>query len=61
VTEPWTCPAGCDLRGDPIPEEYLELYGEGVTHFSRTLGRYDTILDRTVEWSCPDCGIVWPR
>jgi hypothetical protein len=37
------------------------MYGEGTTHFSRMLGRYDPVLDRTVEWSCPDCGVVWPR
>jgi hypothetical protein len=56
-----TCPNGCDLRGNPIPEEHAGLYGEDVTHFSRAFGRYDMALDRTVEWSCPDCGICWPR
>jgi len=60
VTDRYTCPNGCDLRGDPIPEEHRHMYGD-VTHFSRMLGRYDLVLDRTVEWSCPDCGIVWPR
>jgi hypothetical protein len=56
-----TCPNGCDLTGKPIPEEHAGLFGEGVTHFSRALGRYDMERDRTVEWSCPDCGVVWPR
>lgn len=54
------CPNGCDLRGDPIPERSQYLYG-GKTHFSRMIGNYDIIEDRTVSWSCPDCGITWPR
>lgn len=54
------CPNGCDLTGAPIPEEHRHLYG-GKTHFSRRFGHYDMARDRTVSWSCPDCGITWPR
>jgi len=55
-----TCPNGCDLTGGPIPEESQHLYG-GKTHFSRRVGYYDMTQDRTVSWSCPDCGLTWPR
>lgn len=55
------CPNGCSLIGKPIPEEHRDLYGEGVTHFSRAIGIYDQLRDRTVEWACPDCNVRWPR
>ena len=55
-----TCPNGCDLRGDPIPEEHRDMYGD-ASHFSRAIGIYDLAKDRTVEWACPDCEVRWPR
>jgi hypothetical protein len=54
------CPNGCNLRGDPIPEEQREWFGNH-THFSRRIGIYDMNRDRTVEWACPDCNVRWPR
>lgn len=33
----YTCPNGCDLRGEPIPEASQNLFG-GATHFSRMVG-----------------------
>jgi hypothetical protein len=55
------CP-GCeaDLRGEPIPEEVREHYGNH-THFSRRIGIYSRESDRTVRWRCPDCGHEWER
>ena len=61
MTDRDTCPNGCDLVGDPIPDAHRDLYGEGYTHFSRVIGIYDMALDRTVEWLCPDCEVRWPR
>ena len=40
------------------------LYGwppEEPRHWSRVIGIYDNILDRTVEYKCPDCGERWQR
>ncbi len=54
------CPHGCDLTGEPIPHKDQPLFG-GKTHFSRRIGHYDQVYDRTVSWSCPDCGITWTR
>ena len=61
MSEVDTCPNGCDLRGEPIPDEHRDLYGGDVTHFSRAIGFYDMARDRTVHWICPDCGLRWPR
>lgn len=58
------CPnCNADLQGDPIPQEYIEegCYGEGVTHFYRTIGIYSVEQDRTIAWACPDCGHEWDR
>lgn len=59
-----TCPNGCDLRADPIPQEYIDAgyYGDGVTHYSRLMG-YDFpgIYDGVFIWGCPNCGGYWPR
>ena len=62
-TTPDVCPNGCDLQGNSIPQEHIELgyYEEGATHFSRAVGYYSWELDRTVSWGCPDCGTTWPR
>ena len=66
-----TCSAcGADLRGGPIPTEYLHMYGgEAVCpygcgsprHYSRLIGIYDIERDRTASWLCPDCGKETPR
>lgn len=54
------CPhCGANFQGDPIPEESQHLYG--ATHYSRKIGIYDQVRDRTVEWMCPDCGARWER
>jgi hypothetical protein len=58
---PMKCPNGCDLTGNPIPEEHRSYYQEGATNFSRVIGNYDWYEDRTITWSCPDCGVVWTR
>lgn len=56
-----TCPNGCDLRGEPIPEENLHLYN-GVTHYSKVLGYVmPGIYDGVLYWACPVCGLRWPR
>ena len=57
------CPrCGTDLTGSAIPQDYIDkgYYGDGVTHYSRKIGHYDLDLDRTTEWSCPDCAHTWP-
>lgn len=59
-----TCPGcGANLLGEPIPQEYIDkgYYGEGITHFSRLIGIYDTTRDMTVAYKCPDCGHQWDR
>ena len=62
-----TCPINhCDLRGEPIKQEYIDAgyYGEGVTHYSRMVGvdgGYLGIYDGVIAWHCPDCGAYWPR
>ena len=57
---PDTCPAcGVSFKGYLIKEEYLKYYSPGVTHYSRLIGNYDMVLDRTVGWICPDCGHEW--
>lgn len=56
------CPfCKADLRGEPIPEEHREHYGN-ETHFSRLigieiLGGYDGVS----YWRCPDCNAEWDR
>ena len=57
------CPNGCDLQGEPIPQEYIDkgYYGNS-THYSRLMG-YDFpgIYDGVLIWACPDCELAWPR
>lgn len=56
---PETCPkCGTDFRGDPIPKEVQEQYGEHK-YLSRVIGIVDR--DRVTHWKCPDCGFTWPR
>lgn len=61
-----TCPKnGCDLRDEPIPQEYIDkgYYGDS-THYSRLIGydgSYHGIYDGVIIWMCPDCGHAWPR
>lgn len=56
---------GADLRGPFIPIESRYLYGGHDTcplgcdrgpHFSRLIGIYGHVTDRTVAGRCPDCG-----
>lgn len=61
MSAPDSCPNGCDLKGAPIPDEWREYYASGTSNFSRVIGNYDWEKDVTVSWSCPDCGITWPR
>lgn len=60
-----TCPKGCDLRGQPIPQEYIDkgYYGENPpTHYSRMVGvEIRGVYDGVVGWYCPDCGHKWVR
>lgn len=63
------CPAcEADLRGEPIPEEYLRkgYYGDwdGKTPrwYSRMiLVEIPEIYDGGLYWMCPDCKAVWHR
>jgi hypothetical protein len=60
------CINGCDLTGDPIPQEYIDkgYYGEGITHYSRMIGIDGGrlgIYDGVIAWTCPDCGAIWNR
>ena len=34
---------------------------ESERFYSRVLACYDDVLDRTVGWACPDCGVRWDR
>lgn len=60
----YTCPNGCDLLGDPIPQEAIDAvwYGPGVTHFNRRVGlEVRGVYDGVLIWYCPDCDVKWPR
>lgn len=48
---------GVSLRGAKVAKKSQHLYG--VTHFGREIGNYSMKEDRTVSWSCPDCGHQW--
>jgi predicted RNA-binding Zn-ribbon protein involved in translation (DUF1610 family) len=69
MTEAEVCPScKADLRGKPIPEEYLRAghYGEwdGVTprFYSRIVGiEVRGVYDGVLYWQCPDCGHKWHR
>jgi predicted RNA-binding Zn-ribbon protein involved in translation (DUF1610 family) len=54
------CPhCGVELRGDRIPEDRREAYGQ--THFGRKIAIYSLEQDRTTHYICPDCRGVIPR
>lgn len=54
------CPyCNTNLQGKPIPLE--EQHSYGATHFTRKIGMYDLVKDRTVNWKCPDCSGEWER
>jgi predicted RNA-binding Zn-ribbon protein involved in translation (DUF1610 family) len=59
LPEPNYCPrCGVSFQGAPIPEEDRASFG-GQTHFTRVIGIYDVVVDRTTAWRCPDCGHTW--
>ena len=59
------CPhCGADLRGDPIPQEYIDAgyYAPGTTHYRRNIGvEVPGIYDGILYWQCPDCLLAWVR
>lgn len=57
------CPNGCDLTGEPIPQEYIDKgYYGNHTHYSRMIGvEVPWVYDGVLYWKCPDCNIAWPR
>ena len=59
------CPScGVDLRGEPIPQEYLDAgyYGPSTTHYRRNIGvEVPGVYDGVLYWQCPDCGRAWVR
>lgn len=56
------CPNGCDLRGEPIAEAHRHFFAPDTTHYSRLIGHeIQGVYDGVLFWSCPDCGIAWPR
>jgi hypothetical protein len=63
IYEDQACPAcKADLKGDPIPDEYLlsDNSSDRTTHYSRVIGceyTYDNPnrYDGVSEWRCPDC------
>lgn len=55
------CPAcGSSWIGKPIPKDQQQLFG-GETHYSRCIGFYDDVTDRTVAYRCPDCEMFFER
>lgn len=65
ATNDYECPhCGSDLRGAPIPQEYVDLgyYKPGSTHYSRKIGiEVRGVYDGILYWRCPDCGGTWHR
>lgn len=59
MTQQDTCPRGCDLTGEQIPPRWRHMYREGATNYSRAIGEYDPLRDRTVRYTCPDCAESW--
>jgi len=50
------CPlCGADLDDGEIPEEDHQYHAPPY-RWSRVIGISDPILDRILEWQCPDCG-----
>lgn len=65
-----TCPiCSADLRGEQIPQQYLEAgyYGEwqpedGPRYYERTIGvEVQGVYDGMLFYQCPDCGGRWHR
>ena len=53
-----------DLRGEPIPQEYIDkgYYGEEATHYSRLIGiEIQGGYDGISYWKCPECNGMWDR
>jgi hypothetical protein len=47
------------LEADKVARNYGATRTEG--QWGREIGEYSMEKDRTVSWSCPDCGGKWPR
>lgn len=58
------CPlCNADLRGDPIPQEYIDkgYYGKS-RWYSRMIGvEIRGVYDGVLYYACPDCGGAWQR
>ena len=52
-----------DLRGNPIPQEYIDAGYYGThTHYSRKIGvDLMGVYDGVLYWMCPDCSKAWHR
>ncbi len=50
---------GSEAEADRVAEMYGATREKG--QWGRATGIYDRDLDRTVAWSCPDCGHRWGR
>lgn len=58
---PQQCPhCGTSWVADEIPVHIRHHYG-GRTHFWRTIGIYDILLDGNIAYACPDCESVFER
>src|SRR4051794_24279323 len=61
----YECPhCGADLRGNPIPQEYIDggYYAPEATHYNRKVGvEVPSVYDGILYWECPDCGGTWHR
>lgn len=60
-----SCPhCGADLRGAPIPQDYIDAgyYPSGAMHYERVIGvEVRGLYDGVLFWACPDCGGTWHR
>jgi hypothetical protein len=70
VAKATLCPhCNADLRGSPIPVDYIRkgYYGppdnpNTPTHYSRIIGvEIRGVYDGTLFWACPDCFRTWSR
>ena len=60
ITEPRVLtPEEAAIAADKTAETYGATRTEG--QWGREIGEYSIEKDRTVSWSCPDCGGKWPR
>jgi hypothetical protein len=50
---------GSESEADRIAESYGADRTKG--NWGKAIGIYDTEVDRTVAWKCPDCGHQWGR